>query len=257
MKITLLQTDIKWSDTSANQQTAESIMLKAEASDLYLLPEMWSTGFATEPQGIAEQAGEDGLSPSAHWMQRMASQLSAAVAGSVAVALPGGTVRNRFYFVTPDGSVTIYDKHHLFSCGGEHHHYTAGQQRVIVQWKQLRILLQICYDLRFPVFSRNRGDYDLAIYVANWPHSRRTVWDTLLRARALENQSYVIGVNRVGDDQQCHYSGGTALIDAYGRTLAAADDDTQQALTVTIDTDHLQQFRQKFPVLNDADHFKL
>ena len=135
--------------------------------------------------------------------------------------------------------------------------YTAGARRVVTEWRGVRFLLQVCYDLRFPVFSRNRGDYDVALYVANWPDSRRQVWDTLLRARALENQCYVIGVNRVGDDAQCHYDGGSAVIDAYGHSVAMAADGRQQVVTADIDMQRLQRFREKFPVLADRDDFRL
>lgn len=257
MKVTLLQTDIKWSDPSANQHEAEHLMEQAERSDLYVLPEMWTTGFATDPEGVAEKADGNGTAELVRWMQRMAEKLDAAVAGSVAIEMPDGRCYNRLYFVTPDGVKAHYDKRHLFAYGNENEHYTAGKERVVVEWRGVRFLLQICYDLRFPVFSRNRGDYDVAIYVANWPDSRRRVWDTLLKARALENQCYVVGVNRVGDDPQCHYDGGSAVIDAYGRTVACAEDNQLQTATALLDMEKQNAFREKFPVLRDADDFGL
>lgn len=251
MTITLLQQDIVWASPSANQEAAERAILAAPKSDLYVLPEMWSTGFSTEPEGIAETDGS-----SLHWMERMAIRMDAAIAGSVATRVDD-SYYNRFYFVKPTGEVSWYDKHHLFTYGGEHRRYTAGRQRVVVEWRGVRFLLQVCYDLRFPCFSRNRvqGDeaYDVALYVASWPTSRRLPWDTLLRARAIENQCYVCGVDRVGTDPACAYNGGTALIDAYGRTVAACPDGEVAALTASIDLEGLRAFRQKFPVLDDRD----
>ncbi|MGN0053488.1 MAG: amidohydrolase [Bacteroides sp.] len=251
MTITLLQQDIVWASPSANQEAAERAILAAPKSDLYVLPEMWSTGFATEPEGIAETDGS-----SLHWMEQMAIRMDAAIAGSVATRMDD-SYYNRFYFVKPTGEVSWYDKHHLFTYGGEHRRYTAGRQRVVVEWRGVRFLLQVCYDLRFPCFSRNRvqGDeaYDVALYVASWPTSRRLPWDTLLRARAIENQCYVCGVDRVGTDPACAYNGGTALIDAYGRTVAACPDGEVAALTASIDLEGLRAFRQKFPVLDDRD----
>ncbi|MDD6506281.1 MAG: amidohydrolase [Prevotellaceae bacterium] len=251
MTITLLQQDIVWASPSANQEAAERAILTAPKSDLYVLPEMWSTGFATEPEGIAETDGS-----SLHWMEQMAIRMDAAIAGSVATRVDD-SYYNRFYFVKPTGEVSWYDKHHLFTYGGEHRRYTAGRQRVVVEWRGVRFLLQVCYDLRFPCFSRNRvqGDeaYDVALYVASWPTSRRLPWDTLLRARAIENQCYVCGVDRVGTDPACAYNGGTALIDAYGRTVAACPDGEVAALTASIDLEGLRAFRQKFPVLDDRD----
>ena len=257
MKVTLVQTDIKWSDPSANYHEAEQLMEQAERSDLYVLPEMWTTGFIMEPEGTAEESDNAiGTVETFRWMRLMAKKYDAAIAGSVAVKIPDGTFRNRFYFVTPDDEC-FYDKRHLFRYGGEDKYYTGGEERTIVTWRGVRFLLQICYDLRFPVFSRNRKDYDVAIYVANWPDSRRRVWDTLLKARALENQCYVMGVNRVGDDPHCHYDGGTVVIDAYGRTTVQADDDVQQTVTASLDMEKLHAFRQKFPVLADGDDFCL
>ena len=251
MTITLLQQDIVWASPSANQEAAERAILAAPKSDLYVLPEMWSTGFATELEGIAETDGS-----SLHWMEQMAIRMDAAIAGSVATRVDD-SYYNRFYFVKPTGEVSWYDKHHLFTYGGEHRRYTAGRQRVVVEWRGVRFLLQVCYDLRFPCFSRNRvqGDeaYDVALYVASWPTSRRLPWDTLLRARAIENQCYVCGVDRVGTDPACAYNGGTALIDAYGRTVAACPDGEVAALTASIDLEGLRAFRQKFPVLDDRD----
>jgi predicted amidohydrolase len=257
MRVSLLQTDIRWSDTSANWQKAERLISQAEASDLYILPEMWTTGFATEPENVAERADDDtGFTETFDRMRSIARKYNAAIAGSVAIKLADGSFRNRFMFVTPEG-YDYYDKRHLFTYGHEDKHYTAGDRRVIVHWRGVRFLLQVCYDLRFPVFSRNRGDYDAVVYVANWPEGRRRVWDALLCARALENQCFVLGVNRVGDDPQCHYNGGTVVMDAYGRILGMAKDNEEQVVTVKLDMNRLYAFREKFPVLADGDAYKL
>ena len=187
-------------------------------------------------------------------MLRMAQELKGAVCGSVAVE-EGGQYFNRFYFVKPNGDVASYDKHHLFTYADEHRRYTPGDERVVVEFRGVRFLLQVCYDLRFPVFSRNNEKipYDCAIYVASWPTSRQAVWDTLLHARAIENQCYVAGVNRVGQDESGRYCGGTLLVDPYGNTAAACPLDEDCAITVELDLQHLRDFRRKFPVLKDAD----
>lgn len=252
MKITLLQRDIVWANPTANIARINERIDALPGSDLYVLPEMFSTGFCTSPQGIAEPAASESLA----WMKQKAAQCNAALAGSIAIE-EKGHYYNRFYFVYPDGTVKSYDKHHLFTYGGEHLNYTAGQERVVVVWKGVRILLQICYDLRFPVFARNRNDYDLILYVASWPTPRVAVWNTLLHARAIENQCYVAGVNRVGSDPNCQYSGGTFLIDPYGKDVAVSPTDVESEISGKIDVEALQAFRTKFPVLNDADSFEL
>ena len=153
----------------------------------------------------------------------------------------------------PDGDVTFYDKRHLFSYAGENEHYTRGESRVIAEWRGVRIMLQVCYDLRFPVFCRNRGDYDMMIFVAAWPTSRIHVWDTLLKARALENQCYVAGVNRIGTDPKCEYCGHSVIVSPYGDVMVRCEDDKECSTAAEIDIERLQSFRKKFPVLNDAD----
>jgi len=249
MRVIILQHDIKWSCPADNQQHLETMLLQQPKADLYVLAEMFSTGFATEPEGIAENNCS-----SLQWMKRMASQLDAAIAGSVATE-ENGKFYNRLYFVQPDGTMSFYDKHHLFTYSGEDKRFTRGDNRVVVEYRGIRFMLQVCYDLRFPVFSRNKGDYDAMIYVASWPSSRIEVWKTLLRARAIENQCYVIGVNRVGNDPKCQYQGGSAIINPYGQTLAAPADFQEAAVSADINLDTLNAFREKFPVLNDADEF--
>lgn len=222
-------------------------------ADLYVFPEMFSTGFCTEPQKIAEEADQEGT---LEWMQATARKKQCALAGSVATHADG-KYYNRFYFVYPDGQYRSYDKKHLFTYGGEHLTFTPGTERVIVDYQGIRILLQICYDLRFPVWSRNRQDYDMILYVASWPESRIQAWNALLRARAIENQCYVAGVNRVGTDPNCSYCGGSILIDPYGQTLASCHSGEEDTASAFIDLGKLNRFREKFPVLHDADPFEL
>lgn len=252
MRIVILQTDIVWADPSANVEKADKILSQYDNVDLFVLPEMFSTGFCTKPEGIAEKNGNNTL----EWMKVTAQTKKCAISGSIACE-DKGCFYNRFYFVHPGGTVEWYDKKHLFTYGGEHKHFTAGNKRVIVNHKGVRFLLQICYDLRFPVWSRNRRDYDAVIYVASWPTPRVEAWKLLLRARAVENQCYVIGVNRVGSDPNCEYCGGSAVINPYGQTIAECEDNKACEAVVDIDMSELEAFRQKFPVLNDADSFEI
>ena len=264
MKVTILQTDIKWADPDANQKALESALLSSEKSDLYVLPEMWNTGFLAVNNENENQ--NEKLSPftfhlSPFTLQELARRFDAAIAGSMDVE-EDGKHYNRFYFVTPT-DVYTYDKRHLFSYAGEDKNFTAGKERTVVEWRGVKFLLQVCYDLRFPCYSRNKNlspftshlspSYDAIIYVANWPASRRRVWDVLLQARALENQCFVVGVNRVGDDPVCHYDGGSAIIDAKGKILASVPDNTAATATAILDMESLNAFREKFPVLQDAD----
>lgn len=230
----------------------DEIIAHTESSDLYVLPEMFATGFCMDALAIAEQP-EGAIF---RWMQHTAHNRTAAIAGSVAVTADGKCY-NRLYFVRPDGTYEYYDKRHLFTYSGENRHYAPGMRRVVTEFRGVRILLQVCYDLRFPVWSRNRRDYDMAIYVASWPDSRIAVWDLLLKARALENQCYVVGVNRVGSDPLCHYPGNSVVIDPYGRIAAACTPDTTATITFEPDMEKLATFRAKFPVLSDADSFIL
>lgn len=252
MKVTILQCDIEWANPVRNVQKADEAIDRNPESDLYVLPEMFSTGFCTNPEGIAEGAD----SPTLQWMKRKAAETGAAIAGSIAME-EDGKFYNRFYFVKPDGSVAHYDKRHLFAYGGEQKHYTAGTERVIVEWKGVRILLEVCYDLRFPVWARNRGDYDMMLYVASWPTTRVAVWSALLVARAIENQCYVAGVNRVGSDPVCEYSGASVIIDPYGRTVAACTLNEASEASTEVNMEKLAAFRQKFPVGEDADVFEV
>ncbi len=250
LKVTILQRDIVWGNPAQNVERADAAIKAQPDADLFILPEMFSTGFCTQPENIAESANSDTLS----WMKHIAAERNCAVAGSIAVT-EEGKFYNRFYFVHPDGKVEHYDKKHLFTFGGEHKRFTAGEKRVIVHFRGVRILLEVCYDLRFPVWSRNGGDYDMIIYVASWPTPRVEAWNALLVARAIENQCYVAGVNRVGTDPYCEYCGGSVIVDPYGRTIAACERSKEEAATAEVDMPKLEAFREKFPVLKDADCF--
>lgn len=251
MKVTLIQTSIKWLDSNYNREIAEKLLDKHRGSNIYFFAEMFTTGFCMTPKDSAE-SGKETLT----WLREMAVERGVAIGGSVSVE-ENGKYYNRFYVAKADGSYVQYDKRHLFSFAGEDKSYEAGQERVIVEVDGVRILLSVCYDLRFPVWSRNRGDYDAMVYVANWPSQRRFVWDTLLRARALENQAYVCGVNIVGSDPNCVYSGGTAAIDYLGGTIGQVPDNEEGVVSFEIDIKALDEFRDKFPALNDADDFTL
>ena len=252
LKVALLQKDIVWGDPVKNRKNFSNAMELCGKADLYILPEMFSTGFCSKSQFFAEPAGNSSL----EWMKECASRFNAAIAGSIAID-EGGIHYNRFYFVKPDGATEFYDKRHLFTYGGEDNFFKGGKERRIVEYNGFRILLQVCYDLRFPVFSRNMKDYDLAVYVASWPASRAEVWSALLKARAIENQCYVIGVNRVGDDPESHYSGNSTAIDAYGHTVAACTPEKEETVCAELDLAELEEFRKKFPVLEDRDIFEL
>ncbi|MGN0201504.1 MAG: nitrilase-related carbon-nitrogen hydrolase [Candidatus Cryptobacteroides sp.] len=250
MKATLIQMDIAWNNPRENISRASKAVAANPGSDLYVLPEMWSTGFATEPEGIAEEEENSSL----EWMKETASRTGAAIAGSLAVRCSDSSFRNRFYFVKPDGEVSHYDKHHLFTYSGEHLRYKAGERKVTVEWKGVRFRMAVCYDLRFPLWTRNKEDYDALLVTASWPDSRIEAWRTLVKARAIENQCYVLAVNRTGEDPSCSYCGGTAFVDPYGRAEECAEGKAC-ALTSEIDLELLREYRQKFPVLKDRDDF--
>ena len=255
MRITLLQTAPEWGNAEKSLDDARRMLMGSKPTDLIVLPEMFSTGFFPCPEeGIAES--EDG--PSLRWMKDLASKRGSAVASSVPVIVQG-TYRNRFYFVYPDGTVRYYDKHHLFTFEGEHLHYTPGEDRVVVEHAGFRILLQICYDLRFPIFSRNRiiagqPDYDLILYVASWPQQRIEAWDALLRARAVENVCFVAGVNRVGKDPDYLYSGHTSLYGPRGEVISTCKERVLDIIETEIKKSALDKYREVFPSLNDADN---
>lgn len=254
MNITILQTDIQWGRPEENIKQAESLLLSHPGSDLYVLPEMWSTGFATEPQGLAE---DENSSISLAWMKQTAQQQNCAICGSLAVRTADGNYRNRQYFVNGrNGTVQYYDKHHLFTYGGENRYYEAGETHTIVEYEGFRILLITCYDLRFPIWSRYAHDlqYDLIVCVANWPESRQNAFHILTRARAIENMSYLVAVNRVGDDEYSHYRGCSCILSPIGKTLAQCKPNIPQTVSFSLNLETLRQKRAKFKVLEDRDN---
>jgi predicted amidohydrolase len=252
MKVTLLQTDICWGDAPANIKQAEALIDASEGSDLYVLPEMWSTGFATQPEELAHDVNHN---EALQWMRSVTIKRKCAISGSLAVRLEDGSYRNRHYFVDGRAGKTYhYDKHHLFSYGHEDQYFTPGNDHLIVDYEGWRLLILTCYDLRFPCWSRyaTGREYDAIILVANWPDSRQEAWQVLTQARAIENQCYLVGVNRVGDDAKCHYIGGSVVVDVTGHVVARCGSSVE-ALTYTLDKEELLFRRSKFCVLEDRD----
>ena len=255
MRIAIVQHNIIWAQPAENMRRLCLLIGRQQKADLYVLSETFTTGFLAK--GTDDKAMHDNGQQALDWLKQQAAEHDAAFAASIATADNDGKLRNRLFFVRPDGTYDFYDKRHLFGYAGETDAYAAGQERVITEWRGVRFLLQVCYDLRFPVFSRNRQDYDAAIYVANWPVQRMDVWHTLLKARALENQCFVVGVNRIGKDPACDYCGGSAVIDAYGKTIVQCMDNEEAIATADLDMEQLLRFRKKFPVLQDKDGFTL
>jgi len=258
LTVSLVQANLHWHDPAANRaQLAEllaSALPGAGLTDLIVLPEMFTTGFSME---AADQA-EPYPGPTLSWMQAQAARYDAVVTGSV-LTRAGDTHYNRLLWVRPDGTHSTYDKRHLFRLAGEHEVYAPGTGRLLEEWRGWRIRPLICYDLRFPVWSRNspHEPYDLLLYVANWPQVRAEIWDTLLRARAIENMAYTVGVNRIGiDDQGQNYSGQSALLGLHGDYLAQAGN-LQVVLTHTLQAAPLRELRERLPFLLDADEFRL
>ncbi|MBT8421627.1 MAG: amidohydrolase [Gammaproteobacteria bacterium] len=253
LNLKLLQTPLLWHDPAGNRAVLEELIRKeADGSDLLLLPETFTTGYTMEAAQVAETMDGDTVG----WMRRLASELKVDLCGSIIIA-DDGRHFNRLIWATADGDLRTYDKRHLFRMGGEHDRYTPGRERIIVRLGDWRICPMVCYDLRFPVWSRNRGDYDLLLYVANWPAARLSAWETLLPARAVENLSYSAGVNRTGTDGKGIENGGTSMVcDYLGRHLAIADKDPT-TLRATLSLADLQRYREKFPAWKDADSFEL
>ena len=253
MKVTIIQLDIAWGNPEENIKRVENLMTQQPESDLYVLPEMWSTGFATKPIDIAEN---ETTSISLAWMKSMAHDKHCAICGSLAIMTVNGIYKNRHYFINGrTGEVLYYDKHHLFRYGGEDRYYEPGEEHTIIEYMGFRLLLLTCYDLRFPVWSRyaDQLQYDAIIIVANWPESRQNAWHILTRSRAIENQSYLIACNRVGNDAYSHYRGMSAIISPIGMTLAACPANEPSTVSFLLDLESLRQKREKFKVLEDRD----
>ncbi|TAL91699.1 MAG: amidohydrolase [Rhodanobacter sp.] len=260
LQVALVQGATRWHDAPANRDYYAALVRQTGGSDLIVLPETFLSGFSNDTRSAAE--GMDGVGVA--WLRTLAVEVGAVVCGSLAIR-DEETVYNRLFWARPDGSFAQYDKRHLFRMAGEHTRYGGGGERLIVELKGWRILPQVCYDLRFPVWLRNRRlatacggmDYDLALFVANWPAARRQPWRTLLRARAIENLCYVVGVNRVGvDGNDIPYAGDSAAIDPVGEPLMELGAQEQVA-TVTLDPALLLVHREHFPAWMDADAFSL
>jgi omega-amidase len=253
MKIALIQTTIFWENPSKNRKYfEEKINSIATKIDLVVLPEMFTSGFTMEPKKVAEtMQGETIL-----WLMNLAKTKKIAVVGSLVIT-ENNNFYNRLVFVFPSGEIQYYDKKHLFTLAGEDKVYTAGNKKLIVDYKGFKICPLICYDLRFPVFSRNLEHYDVLIYVANWPISRINAWDILLRARAVENLCYTIGVNRIGiDDSNLVYNGHSQAIDCIGNAIFETQE-KEEILLVTLDKQKMLAHRKQFNFLADSDAFEL
>ncbi len=254
MKISLIQFDILWENKQGNFERLSDILGGVpEGTDLVILPEMFNTGFSTAADILAEEP----RSLTFDWMRKTSREKGSAVAGSYMVS-EGGKLFNRWVFISPDGESFSYDKRHLFAQAGVEVNYTPGSKRVVFEYGGVRICPNVCYDLRFPVWSRNRNDYDLLINSANWPEARRDVWLTLLKARAIENQCFVAGINRTGTDgMDIKYSGDTMMIGPKGEIIASGEMYRECIVSCEINIDELTEFRNKFPAAGDADNFTI
>ncbi len=248
LKIAGLNLDISWKNKEQNFKQIEEEFGSIEA-DLFLLPEMFSTGFCMEAEEVADRNQE-----SLTWMKSFAKNKNSALAGSVSVE-ENGKFYNRFYFVFPDGSFEYYDKRHLFSYSGEDKIYTAGTERKIINYKGFKILLQVCFDLRFPVFSRNQNDYDVILYVANWPQLRVEAWKSLLKARSIENQAFLFGLNRIGTDgYNLEYEESSLVYFPDGLEISERKNNL---IIAEWNLKELKEFISKFPFLNERDEFEI
>lgn len=253
MKIALIQTSLIWENPLENRShLAQKITGFMEDVDLIVLPEMFSSGFTMNPETVAETMQGETVA----WLQHLAKAKDCAITGSLVIE-EKGNYYNRLVFVYPTGEVKSYDKRHLFTLAGEHQHYAAGKEKLIVEWKGFKICPLVCYDLRFPVFSRNVEDYDVLLYVANWPKPRTNAWDILLRARAVENVCYTIGVNRIGTDHNNHdYVGHSQVVDFLGDYILEPQE-ADAVFIVELDKVKLMETRTKLNFLNDRDSFKI
>jgi omega-amidase len=253
LQISIVQSDLYWEDKARNMARFDECLsgLKGR-TDLIVLPEMFTTGFSMQPAKLAEQTE----GPSLEWMRTKAQHLQAVITGSI-IAKQGANYFNRLLWVYPDGTYQHYDKRHLFTLAHEHEHYQAGTERVITTVKGWKVLPLICYDLRFPVWSRNTDNYDLLLYVANWPQMRSKAWSSLLAARAIENQAYTVGVNRIGaDGHDIPHTGDSAIFDFTGACLLHAHS-VAGVFTTQITRSSQNAFRAKLPFLKDKDRFRI
>ena len=254
MNVSIIQTTLHWESPSKNREMFDEKISGIEKDvDLIVLPEMFSTGFSMSPENLAESWP----GPTVQWMHRVAVSKNVALAGSLIVE-DSGKYFNRLVFVHPDGNIEYYDKRHLFRMSGEHKYYDIGNNRVIINYKEFRILPLVCYDLRFPVWSRNRNDYDMILIVANFPEARSYAWNALLPARAIENQCYVVACNRIGKDGNgVNYTGDSQVIDPQGKVITCAKPNENQIISTKISIQEVQDFRKSFPAHLDSDDFSI
>jgi len=254
LRVALIQANLVWQNAEQNRKIfLEKINQIKEQVDLIILPEMFTTGFSMQPQKI----GDTMHGETVKWMRKIASEKDTAISGSV-IIFENNNFYNRFLFVHPSGEINFYDKRHLFTLAGEEKVYESGKEKLIVNFKGWKICPLVCYDLRFPVWARNVEEYDLLIYVANWPKIRIAAWDTLLKARAIENMCYTIGVNRVGiDANNYEYNGHSAAFDSLGEQVAETHENMEETVIFTLDKNHISEIRNKLGFLNDRDTFKI
>jgi len=253
LSVTIIQADLHWHDAAANRQSFDAAIEAAKLpTDLIVLPEMFTTGFSMDAPRLAETMQGESI----QWMQEKARQTNAAICGSLIIR-DGDRFFNRFILADAAGVQLTYDKRHLFRLADEQHHYEAGTRLATIEINGFRIRPMVCYDLRFPVWSRNKNDYDLLVFVANWPSRRHHAWENLLRARAIENLSFGVGVNRVGTDgNDLPYAGGSAIIDYLGHEIVDLGDRVGSA-TATLELEQLRKFRDRFAFHRDADEFRI
>ena len=253
LRLALVQTDLAWHDAQANRARFAALLEQSRGADLVILPEMFTTGFSMESAALAEP--EEGATQA--WLREQAERLQAVVTGTLIIQAADGSYRNRLLWAQPDGQVRHYDKRHLFRMAGEHEHFAPGTEQALFEVKGWRVRPLICYDLRFPVWSRDPQGTDLLLYTANWPAARRNAWNRLLPARAIENLCYVAAVNRVGTDGHGYpYSGDSQVLDFLGDSLLDAGEG-DGVFQISLNADKLARFRERFPAWRDADAFEL
>lgn len=251
--VSIIQADIVWQNIQENLQSFENKIDKLDNTDIIVLPEMFNTGFTLAPEQLFETMQGETI----NWMRLKAKQKNAIITGTLIIK-ENNNFYNRFVIVYPSGEYDFYDKRHLFRMADEHKHYSQGEKKLIISYKGWKIRPLVCYDLRFPVWSRNIRDYDVLIYTANWPETRRFQWRTLLTARAIENQAYTVGVNRIGiDGNNVEYSGDSVILSPLGETILNTELFKEEIRTVELDYDKLLKYRQNFPASLDADKFEI
>ena len=252
LNVALVQTTLAWENPKANRTHIED-KVSSITADLIVLPEMFSSGFTMNASEVAETMNGETIT----WLKALSKTKNAAIVGSLVIK-ENENYYNRLVFVEPNGTLTTYDKRHTFTLAGEHKVYTAGTKKIIIDYKGFKICPLVCYDLRFPVWARNSEDYDVLIYVANWPKVRIAAWDALLKARAIENMSYCIGVNRVGlDGNNYEYSGNSAAYDTLGNRMDSIPESTETTEVITLEKSHITKYRERLGFLKDRDTFSL